>query len=288
MSPPEEPPRLPQRLRAEALDVAEGVAEALRWLRQRPAHVWLRLLLLVLGLWLWSWAAGTLPRGFFASPSETLRAFGDLLHDYRSDYGRAVADTLAVFLGGLGLAALAGIPLGLLLGAAPLLGRTFNPFLNALAATPLIALMPLVILWLGLGQGAKMTIVALGAVMPILINSYTGMRSVDPALTEMARAHAVPPWRRLVRIALPAALHPVMAGLRLGAAAGLVTAVIADIYMSMTGLGALLIAYGNSFRMGPYLVVVLTLAAIGVGTTALLALAELLLTPRPARRRLFP
>ncbi|WP_323718520.1 ABC transporter permease [Paracoccus aminovorans] len=288
MSPPEEPPRLPQRLRAEALDLVRGVAEALRWLGRRPTHVWLRLLVLLLGLGLWSWGAEVLPRGFFASPSETLQAFGEMLHDYRNDYGRALGDTLAVFLGGLALAALIGIPAGLLLGAVPLLGRSLNPYLNALAATPLIALMPLAILWLGLGPGAKLAMVALGAVMPILINSYTGMRGADAALVEMARAHGVGSWRRLIRIALPSALHPVMAGLRLGAATGLVTAVIADIYMSMTGLGALLISYGNSFRMGPYLVVVLTLAGIGIGTTGLLALAELLLTPRPARRRLFP
>lgn len=288
MSSSPEPPRLPQRLWAEVLDLAQGVAEALRWLARRPAHVWLRLLVLVLGIALWSWAAQVLPRGFFASPSQTLRAFGEMLHDYRAEYARALGDTLAVFLGGLALAAAIGIPVGLALGAVPLLGRSLNPCLNALAATPLIALMPLMILWLGLGAGAKLVVVALGAVMPILINSYTGMRGTDPALTEMARAHGVSRWRRLIRIALPSALHPVMAGLRLGAASGLVTAVIADIYMSMTGLGALLISYGNSFRMGPYLVVVLTLALIGIAATACLALIELLLTPRPARRRLFP
>src|SRR5690606_20520256 len=163
---------------------------------------------------------------------------GQMLHDHRQDYGRALADTLTVYLGGLGLAAMIGIPLGLMFGAVPLLGRTMNPYLNALAATPLIALMPMIILSLGIGQGAM---------MPILINSYTGLRGADPKLAVMARAHALPWHVRWRHILLPQAFHPIMAGLRLGATTGLVTAVIADLYMAMTGLGALLAAYGNSF-----------------------------------------
>lgn len=275
-------------LRREAADLVRGVAQTALWLRRRPAHLWLRLAALAALFALWSWLGTHLPRGFFATPSETWRALMDLLQDPRHDYLRALGVTLRVWLGGLALAAAVGIPLGLTLGALPVLGRSANPFLNALAATPLIALMPLAILWFGLGEGTKLLIVALGAVMPIIVNSYTGMRATPAPLQEMARAFGLSGLDRLRHVALPSAFHPVMAGLRLGAVSGLVTAVIADIYMAMTGLGALLISYGNSFRMGPYLVVVLTLALMGSAVTALIALAERWLTPPPARRRLFP
>lgn len=281
-------PSLPARLRAEAADLGQGLAEAAGWILRLPRHIWLRALALAGLLALWSLLGATMPRGFFAGPGETLSALADLLHDPRQDYLRALAASLRVYAGGLLLAVLVGVPLGLLLGAWTLAGQVFTPFVNALAATPLIALMPLVILWAGLGEGAKMLVVMLGAVMPVLVNSYTGLRGASPALREMARAFGLSPWMRLRHVLLPAALHPVMAGLRLGATTGLVTAVIADLYMAMTGLGALLISYGNSFRMGPYLVVVLTLAAIGVATTALLSLIERGLTPPPARKRLFP
>ncbi|KFI32467.1 ABC transporter permease [Haematobacter missouriensis] len=274
-------------LRREAADLLQGLREAGVWLARRPLHLWLQLAVLALLFAGWSWLGNTLPRGFFATPSETLQALGTLLHDHRQDYLRALGATLKIYFGGLALAAVTGIPLGLALGAAPLLGRTMNPYLNALAATPLIALMPLIILWFGLGDAAKVLIVALGAVIPILINSYTGLRGASPALREMARAFGMSRVARLRHVLLPSAFHPVMAGLRLGAVSGLVTAVIADIYMAMTGLGALLITYGNSFRMGPYLVTVLTLALIGTATTALISLIERLLTPPPSRKRLF-
>lgn len=282
-------PRTPLAdLRREAADLWRGVTEAVGWLARRPAHLWLSLAVLV-GLYaLWASLAAHLPRGFFATPSETLQALADLLNDPRRDYLRALGATLKVYLGGLALAAVVGIPAGLLLGAVPLLGRAANPYLNALAATPLIALMPLTILWFGLGDDTKILIVGLGAVMPVIVGSYTGLRATSPALREMARAFGWSRWQRLRHVLLPSAFHPMMAGLRLGATTGLVTAVIADIYMAMTGLGALLISYGNSFRMGPYLVVVLTLALIGVATTAALALIERRLTPPPSRRRLFP
>ncbi|MFT4014887.1 MAG: ABC transporter permease subunit [Paracoccus sp. (in: a-proteobacteria)] len=281
------PARLSE-LRAGIADIGLGLAEAARWIAGRPAHLWLRLALLAALFWLWSLLAQALPRGFFATPGEVSHALADLLTAPRQDYLRALGETLRVYFGGLAMAALIGIPLGLAMGALPLLGRSLNPFVNALAATPLIALMPLVILWAGLGDGAKMLIVMLGAVMPILINSYTGFRGASPQLAEMARAFDLSPWARLRYILLPAAFHPIMAGLRLGATTGLVTAVIADIYMAMTGLGALLISFGNSFRMGPYLVIVLTFALIGTATTGALSLIERALTPPPARRRLFP
>lgn len=275
-------------LHREARDLRQGLAETASWILRRPLYIWLRLGMLVALFALWSALGTHLPRGFFATPSETLQAWADLLRDPRQDYLRALGVTLGVYLAGLALAGLAGIPLGLALGALPRLGRAANPYLNALAATPLIALMPLAILWFGLGEDTKILMVALGAIMPVIVGSYTGIRATSPALREMARAFGLSPRDRLRHVFLPSAFHSVMAGLRLGATMGLVTSVIADIYMAMTGLGALLLSYGNSFRMGPYLAVVLTLALIGVATTAILSLAERLLTPPPARRRLFP
>ncbi|WP_176086089.1 ABC transporter permease [Martelella sp. HB161492] len=274
-------------LRHEIADLGDGIVEAAKWVGRRPLHVWLRAGVLIAAWFIWSLTAAHLPRGFFTTPTETARALADMLQDFRQLYLRAIVNTLYVYWTGLLISALIGIPLGLFLAAVPLMGRTFTPYVNALAATPLIALMPMVILIFGLGDGSKILIVTLGAIMPVIINSYAGLRNADPKLDEMARAYGfsrIALWRH---VRLPAAFPVIMAGLRLGATTGLVTAVVADIYMAMTGLGALLIAYGNSFLMGNYLIVMLTLAAIGVGTTALLSAIERLLTPKPVRRRLY-
>ncbi|MFC3057477.1 ABC transporter permease [Paenirhodobacter populi] len=267
-------------------DVVEGLHDTFGWLHRRPAHLWLRLLCLILMVALWSWLGRVLPRGFFATPGETLSALHDMLHDQRREYPSAILETLRVYLGGMALATIIGIPAGVLLGVVPLLGRALNPFVNALAATPLIALIPMIILFLGLGTQAKIVIVALGVVMPVIVNSYLGVRQTDPDLIEMARAYRLGWLRCLFRVLLPSAFPAIMAGLRLGATTGLVTSVIADFYTAMTGLGALLQVYGNSFRMDQYFVVVLTLAGIGILTTAALGMAERLLTPPPLRRGL--
>jgi len=179
------------------------------------------------------------------------------------------------------LAAVLGMALGALLGSMPLLSRTFAPFVHAMAALPVIALIPLIVLLLGLGWQAKVLIIALGAVMPVIVNTQTGVQSLDPDLREMARAYNISLIRRIRHFYWPAAFPQIMAGLRLGAIAGLVTSVIADFYTAMMGLGALLQAYGNSFRMDRYLAVVLTYAAIGTVATALLTVVENRFTPPP-------
>lgn len=255
----------------------------LDWVWRIPLHVWLRFPLIVFFWIIWIWLARLLPSGFFAGPELTIDAFFLMLADNRQDFLIALGTTLSVYSAGLMLAAVAGITIGAILGSNPLLSKTFAPFVHAMAALPVIALIPLIVLLLGLGWQAKVLIIALGAVMPVIINTQTGVQGLDPDLREMARAYDISMTRRIRHFYMPAAFPQIMAGLRLGAVAGLVTSVIADFYTAMTGLGALLQAYGNSFRMDRYLAVVLTYAAIGVIFTGVLTLVENRLSP-PDRR----
>lgn len=256
----------------------------LNWLWRVPLHVWLRFPVL-LCLWMcWIWLANVLPNGFFAGPALTIDAFFLMLADNRQDFLIALGTTLSLYLSGFLLAAVVGILLGAFFGSIPLLSRTFAPFIHAAAALPVIALIPLIVLLLGLGWQAKVLIIALGAVMPVLVNTQTGIQGLDPDLREMATAYDISWIGRIRHFYLPAAFPHIMAGLRLGAIAGLVTSVIADFYTAMTGLGALLQAYGNSFRMDRYLAVVMTYAAIGTVFTGLLSILENRLSP-PSRRR---
>lgn len=271
-----------RRIRNEARQMRED----LDWMARVPLHLWLRIALVPLGIALWWGVARILPTGFFEGPYLTAAAFFDLLMDSRRDFPVAIGATLSTYLGGVAIAAAVGMPLGVLFGSVPLLGRTLSPYVHALAATPVVALIPLIIVTLGLGWHAKVTIVALTTVMPILINTQLGVRRVDPDLAQMARAYGLGPWARLRHVTLPGAVPSIMTGLRLAAVMGLVATAIADIYTAMTGLGALLQAYGNSFRMDRYLAVVMTFAAIGAITTGMLTWIERRLTPPPARDRI--
>lgn len=175
-----------------------------------------------------------------------------------------------VFGIGFAVAAMVAVPLGVLMGGIRPLGRTLDIYVNALAATPRVAFIPLVIVLLGLGVEAKVFIVFLGAAMPILISTYAGVLAADDELVEMARSTGAGRWRIFAFIVLPNAVPFIAAGLRIGATIALINTVVAELYTSVKGLGGLLALYGNTFRMAEYFVIVLILAGIGVVVTELL------------------
>lgn len=222
------------------------------------------------GVW---WAASLLAgSSFMPSPAQTAVAAVKLFGS--GTIFRATGQSLAVFLAGYAVAAVVAIPLGLLMGGFRVLGATLDPYVNALTATPRVAFIPLIIVFLGLGFEAKTTIVFLGAVMPILINTYAGVLNSDGELIEMARSAGARDTQIFRTIMLPGAMPYIVAGLRLGAALGLINTVVAELYTAVKGLGGLLSVYGNTFQMAPYFVVVLMFAVIGVIVTQALRVLE--------------
>lgn len=236
----------------------------------------LRIGLLLALLLLWSVVAAGMPQGLFASPTETFHAAQRMLGEGR--LYSAVGQSLRVYLLGTGLAALVGIGVGLMMGSFATVGKTLDIYVNALAATPRVAFVPLIIVLLGLGLKAKVFIVFLGAVMPIILNTYAGVRAADPGLVEMARSTGAGAFRIFRHVVLPGAVPFLLTGLRIGATIGLINTVVAELYTAVSGLGGLLAIYGSSFRMAEYFVVVLTLSLIGVIATEILRHIELYLT----------
>lgn len=227
---------------------------------------------LAIFLLLWWLASQFVSGNLVPTPWATVLAAVDLFRDGKLLV--AIGQSLAVYLTGLLLAALVGIPFGLLMGGFRPFGRTIDVYVNALTATPRVAFIPLIIVLVGLGFQAKVTIVFLGAVMPIVINTYAGVLNADGELVEMARSAGANRAEIFRRILLPGAAPFVVAGLRLGATIGLINTVVAELYTAVRGLGGLLAAYGNTFQMAPYFVVVLTLALIGALISQALRLLE--------------
>ena len=225
----------------------------------------MRLGFLALLVLLWWIASENVARNLIPSPLATWQAAGELLREGRLQ--SAFVQSLGIYVSGYGLAIVLAIPLGVLMGAFNLLGRTLEIYVYALSATPRVAFIPLIIVLLGLGSEAKLFIVFLGAVMPVLINTYAGVRQSDPELIEMARSVGASRMRIFTRIVLPGAVPYIIVGLRLGATIGLINTVVAELYTAVQGLGGLLAIYGNTFRMAEYFVIVLSLAVIGVIVT---------------------
>jgi NitT/TauT family transport system permease protein len=232
----------------------------------------LRLAFLAFVLLLWWVAARAAPAGLFASPFAVARAGWGLVLDGR--LGAALLQSLATYLTGTGFAVVLGIALGTLMGTVRPIGKMLDVYVHALAATPRVAFIPLIIVLLGLGFQAKVLVVFLGAVMPVVLNSYAGVRSADADLVEMARATGASQRRILIHVVLPGALPFLLAGIRIGATIGLINTVVAELYTAVTGLGGLLAIYGSRFQMAEYLAVVVVLAMIGVTMTEALRIAE--------------
>jgi NitT/TauT family transport system permease protein len=232
----------------------------------------LRLGFLAAVLVLWWLAARAAPPALFATPVAVAEALGRLA--VSGKLWPALGQSLSIYLAGTGAAIVAGTALGALMGTIRPVGRTLDIYVHGLAATPRVAFIPLIIVALGLGFDAKVLIVFLGAVMPVVLNAYAGVRAADPDLVEMARASGASGGRILAHVVLPGALPYLIAGVRIGATIGLINTVVAELYTAVSGLGGLLALYGSRFQMAEYLAVVVVLATIGVAMTEGLRLAE--------------
>ena len=232
----------------------------------------LRLAFLAFLLVLWALIAALARPGTFAGPLEVFAALGQLAGSGR--LWPALGSSLQVYLGGTLLAVACGAVLGVAMGLWQGFGRMIDIYVHALAATPRVAFIPLIIVVLGLGLGAKMLVVFLGAVMPVILNTYAGVRASDPEFLEMAEATGASRARILRHVILPGAAPYLIAGIRIGATIGLINTIVAELYTAIGGLGGLLANYGARFRMPEYLAVVLVLALIGVTVTEGLRLIE--------------
>ncbi len=223
----------------------------------------------ILGMQILNALAGNL---VMPTPLSVLRQGVDMWGD--GTMGRALWESLAILGAGFGLAATSGVFAGILLGGIPFLGRVFAPFVTAMNSTPGAAFIPLIIVWFGLYNEAKIVLVWHAAVFPILISTAAGIANANRDLTEMAQSFGA--GRRVLfwQVMVPDALPAILSGLRIGAAVSTVGTVIAELTMAQSGLGGLMITAGNRFQMDRYFAVVIVLMALGTLITMGLRLAE--------------
>jgi ABC-type nitrate/sulfonate/bicarbonate transport system permease component len=165
---------------------------------------------------------------------------------------------------GVALAIAVGIPLGLAAGWYRRFSYAVEPFLSALNATPQVAFLPLIVVWVGTGLGARALIIFLLAVLPIAINAHAAVRTTDPRLVRVATSFGAGDWRLFRTIILPGALPFLLAGLRLAVGRGMIGVVVGEIYGSASGIGAMISQAGSRFQTDKVFVGVLTIVAAGV------------------------
>ena len=180
---------------------------------------------------------------------------------------------------GFGIAAIVGILIGSLTGINAAVGEHLDPLINALYATPLVALSPILILALGIGPVSKVAIVFMLAVFPILINTNAGIKSADESLIEAARSFAATRYDIFWRVLLPSALPFIIAGFRLGIGRGLIGIFIGEMFGAQEGLGYLIALSAQMFDIPGMFVGVLILATAGVLCTAMFEYLERRIAP---------
>ncbi len=195
----------------------------------------------------------------------------------------ALTSSLRTLLLGFVTASILGVILGLLIGRYRLVDAATDWLVNALYATPLVAVIPLVTLWFGLGDAAKLFIVTILAVFPVLINTAAGVRNVPSALIDVGAAFAANERQIFIKIILPASLPYMMTGLRLGIGRAIIGMVVAEFFTAITGLGALIVKYGNAYDTASMFVPILLLMLLGVGLTSLVRKAEAMIAPWKAQ-----
>jgi NitT/TauT family transport system permease protein len=139
--------------------------------------------------------------------------------------------------------------------------------ISALYATPNVALIPLIILWFGLGMTSKVFIIFLSGFFPIVINTHAGVRNVGRGLVEVALAEAASQLQIFTKIVIPASMPFIATGIRLAMGRAVVAMVVAEMFTAVGGLGGAIINYGNAFATAKLFVVIIVLALLGVTLT---------------------
>jgi NitT/TauT family transport system permease protein len=214
---------------------------------------------------------------FMSYPSAILKAAGALAAT--GELWTALASSLRILLLGFVTASIIGTALGLLIGRYRMVDAATDWLVNALYATPLVAIIPLVTLWFGLGDVAKLFIVTILTVFPVLINTAAGVRNVPDALIDVGVAFASNERQIFTKVILPSALPYMMTGLRLGIGRAIIGMVVAEFFTAITGLGAMIVKYGNQYDTASMFVPILILMLLGVGLTSLVRRAEAIIAP---------
>jgi ABC-type nitrate/sulfonate/bicarbonate transport system permease component len=175
---------------------------------------------------------------------------------------------------GLGLSIVVGLPLGVLIGRSKNLNAMFDPFITAFNATPRLVFLPLVMLWFGLGLLSKVVIVFIGALFPILINTYEGVRNADKLLINVVRSFGASEWDIARLVVIPNAMPYIVAGLRLAIGRAVLGVVVAEFFGSEQGLGVIMVQAAGRYQVDVVFSGLIVFAVLSLIMTAMVQVLE--------------
>ena len=232
-------------------------------------------LLSILGamlLWELICRAGLVNLSLLPPPSQIAPALWKILAS--GSFLTPLGQTLGMLLIGYTIACMAGVALGLLMGCSDYLYGLLEPLVEVIRPIPKPALIPAMVVFLGIGAGMKITMVALAALFPVLINTLQGVRGVDPVLLATARTLGCSRLATIRKIILPASLPMILTGMRVSLSMGLVLVILAEMLAAESGIGFLILDLQRSFQVRPMYAWIVILAAVGLTLNMLFELVE--------------
>lgn len=228
--------------------------------------------LAVLLLWELVCRAGLVNPFLLPAPSQIAPVLGKIVAD--GSFLGPLGQTLMILAIGYGLACTFGIALGLLLGCSDAAYGLLEPLIEVIRPIPKPALIPAMVVFFGIGAGMKVTIVAVAATFPVLINTLQGVRGVDPVLLGTARTLGCSRAATIWKFILPAALPMILTGMRVSLGMGLVLVILAEMLTADSGIGFLILDMERSFQVRPMYAWIAILAVVGLLLNAVFEMAE--------------
>jgi NitT/TauT family transport system permease protein len=217
-------------------------------------------------LGIWQVAALILNTDSFPTALDAIRAIPSILGDKESLIN--ILASLRRMAIGFGVAVAVSIPLGLMMGRSRIVASFFNPLLMVIYPVPKAALMPIIMLWLGVGDLAKTLVIFLGVSLPVIYHSFQGAKAVEEKMLWSGAAMGLTSLQRMMRIVLPAALPEILTGCRTGLVLALITMVTSEMIARQSGAGNILF---NALDMGQYdtvFAMIIVIGAMGIGLDA--------------------
>lgn len=227
--------------------------------RRRLTRTLVRLTILAVIVGGWEYVGQTTSRLFIAPFSESIVLVAD------PAILEAWATSAQALLVGYVAAALVGVGIGLAMGRSTLVERAVNPYLTIFLATPMVAVMPIMIVLFGLTLTARIAVVFVFSFVEIAVNALAGTKSVQPELLEMGRSFSLTAWQRFRSIVLPGAGPLVMNGLRLGFGRAVIGMLLSEMLLLTVGIGGLLIESANRFATAKVFAIVITILVVAWG-----------------------
>jgi len=245
--------------------------------RRAILNLAIRVVSVAIFLALWEMVGRGVDPVLFTTPSAVAVAAVDMIRS--GELWTYLYPSLVVLLYGFSLAVVFGIAIGLLLARYWVLDVALSVYITFLYSIPSVALVPLIVLWAGYEQTAKVIILFMFAFFPMVINTYQGVKAVDPKLVEVGRAFRCNEAQLWSNIVIPASLPFIVTGLRLALGRGLIGMVLADLYTALSGVGYLIARTAATYQVNRMFVPIVALGLLGVSLTALLRLAEKYVAP---------